>query len=147
MNLLSRILRPSNLASAHCDGPCGVYDPASARIAAEAVLSMEKKLAALGDTQDLATENTRTRFIGIKEQQAELCKKELNILWNDYFKPEHLVAIPDLHDMFWKAAKLCSKNKTESDPANGEALLQAIEGIHNAYWKSKNREVAFYRAS
>ncbi len=80
MNLLSRILRPVNVAHAHCDGPCGVYDPAAARIAAEAVLSMEKKIAALGDAQDLATINTRTRFIAIKEQQAELVKKELNIL-------------------------------------------------------------------
>ncbi len=147
MNIISRIVRPSTIANAHCDGPCGVYDPASARIAAEAVLSMEKKLAALGDGQDLATANTRSRFIGIKEQQAELVKKELDILWHDYFKPEHLAAIPDLHDMFWQAAKLCSKNKTESNPDNGEALLQAIEKIHNAYWKSKNREVAFVRAS
>ena len=32
---------------AHCDGPCGVYDPASTRVAAEAVLSMTKKLIAL----------------------------------------------------------------------------------------------------
>ncbi|MFN0147440.1 MAG: superoxide dismutase, Ni [Dehalococcoidia bacterium] len=146
MNILERILRPSNVAFAHCDGPCGVYDPASARIAAEAVLSMEKKLAALGDGQDLATQNTRGRFIAIKEQQADLCKKELNILWNDYFKPEHIAAIPDLHDIFWQAAKLCSKNKTESNPDNGEALLGAIEKVHNAYWKSKNRDVAFYRA-
>ena len=147
MNIISRILRPRKFAHAHCDGPCGVYDPASARVAAEAVHSMEKKLAALGDGQDLATANTRVRFIAIKEQQAELCKKELDILWHDYFKPEHLAAIPDLHDMFWQAAKLCSKNKTESNPDNGEALLQAIEKIHNAYWKSKNREVAFVRAS
>ena len=34
-------------ASAHCDGPCGVYDPASARVAAEAVQSMTKKMMAL----------------------------------------------------------------------------------------------------
>ncbi|MFN0096833.1 MAG: superoxide dismutase, Ni [Dehalococcoidia bacterium] len=146
MTLLTRFLRPAKAASAHCDGPCGVYDPAAARIAAEAVLSMEKKLAALGDGQDLASQNTRVRFIAIKEQQAELCKKELDILWHDYFKPDHLAAVPDLHDMFWQAAKLCSKNKTESNPDNGEALLGAIEKIHNAYWKTKNREVAFYRA-
>ncbi len=147
MDLFTRILRPTRIAHGHCDGPCGVYDPASARIAAEAVHSMEKKLAALGDGQDLANQNTRGRFIAIKEQQADLCKRELNILWNDYFKPEHLAAIPDLHDIFWQAAKLCSKNKTESNPENGEALLQAIEKIHNAYWKSKNRDVAFVRAS
>jgi nickel superoxide dismutase len=147
MNLIARLLRPSNTAHAHCDGPCGVYDPAGARIAAEAVLSMEKKIAALGDAQDAATVNTRTRFIGIKEAQAEIAKRELNILWHDYFKPEHLEKYPNLHDTFWKVAKLCSKNKTEQDPANGEALLAAIEDIHNMFWATKGRDVAFYRAN
>ena len=147
MNLITRILRPRNTAFAHCDGPCGVYDPASARIAAEAVLSMEKKIAALGDAMDIATVNTRTRFIEIKESQAEIAKHELDILWHDYFKPEHLEKYPNLHDTFWKAAKLCSKNKTEQDPANGEALLAAIEEIHKMFWATKNRDVAFYRAS
>ena len=147
MKLFHRILRPSNVAHAHCDGPCGVYDPAAARIAAEAVLSMEKKIAALGDAQDIATINTRNRFITIKEQQTDLVKKELDILWHDYFKPEHLEKYPNLHDVFWKAAKLGSKNKVEQDPANGEALLKAIEEIHNMFWASKNRtDVPFYRA-
>ena len=143
---LTRLFRPSTTAYAHCDGPCGVYDPASARIAAEAVLSMEKKIAALGDAQDAATVNTRTRFIAIKESQADLCKRELDILWHDYFKPEHVEKTPDLHNTFWMAAKLCSKNKTEQNPDNGEALLASIEKIHNIFWASKNREVAFYRA-
>jgi nickel superoxide dismutase len=147
MSLLSRILCPSATAHAHCDGPCGVYDPASARIAAEAVLSMEKKLVALGDGQDLATENTRTRFIVIKEEQAELAKRDLAILWTDYFKPEHLEKYPDLHTMFWQVEKLCSKNKVECDPANGEALLAEIEKIHNIFWATKGRDVPFYRAS
>lgn len=147
MKLFS-FLRPTNTAFAHCDGPCGVYDPASARIAAEAVLSMEKKIAALGDATDIATVNTRTRFIAIKEEQAELAKNELNILWHDYFKPEHLEKYPNLHDTFWKAAKLGSKNKTEQDPANGEALLAAIEEIHNIFWATKGRtDVPFYRAN
>lgn len=145
MRFLTRLLRPTNVAHAHCDGPCGVYDPAAARIAAEAVLSMEKKMAALGDSA--ADDHTRARFIAIKEQQAELCKRELNILWHDYFKPEHLGAVPKLHEMFWNAAKLCSKNKTENDAANGEALMNAVEEIHGAFWKTKNREIAFYRAN
>jgi nickel superoxide dismutase len=147
MNILTRLLAPKHIAHAHCDGPCGVYDPSSARIAAEAVLSMEKKIAALGDATDPATVNTRSRFIAIKEQQAELAKRELDILWHDYFKPEHIEKFPNLHDTFWKAAKLCSKNKTEQDPANGEALLQAVEQVHGMFWATKGRDVAFYRAS
>jgi nickel superoxide dismutase len=147
MNLIERLIRPTKTASAHCDGPCGVYDPAGARIEAESVLSMEKKIAALGDAQDLATINTRTRFIAIKEERAEETKRQLMILWHDYFKPEHLDAVPNLHDLFWNAAKLCSKNKVEQDPANGEALMKAVEEIHNAFWKTKNREVPFYLAN
>ena len=33
---------PANTADAHCDGPCGVYDPASVRIAAEAAVSLRE---------------------------------------------------------------------------------------------------------
>jgi len=147
MNLFRRMLRPSRTAFAHCDGPCGVYDPASARIAAEAVLSMENKINALGDKQDIASVNSRTRFIEIKEQQADVVKHELNVLWNDYFKPEHVEKYPDLGEKFWKAVKLASKNKHENDPANGQALLQAVEEIHNIFWATKGREVPFYLAN
>lgn len=148
MNPITRFLRPQNVAHAHCDGPCGVYDPASARIAAEAVLSMEKKIAALGDAQDPATVNTRTRFIQIKEEQAEIVKRELDILWHDYFKPEHLDKFPNIHDTFWKAAKQASKCKHEQDPNNGEELMKAVENVHNVFWESKGRtDVPFYRAN
>lgn len=146
-NLLARLAAPENVAYAHCDGPCGVYDPASARIAAEAVLSMEKKIAALGSNNDPASVNTRTRFILIKEEQAEIVKHELDVLWHDYFKPDHLQNYPNLHDTFWKATKLASKNKHEQDPANGEALLQAVHEIHDIFWATKGRDVPFYLAN
>ncbi len=147
MSLLDRILRPSRTASAHCDGPCGVYDPASARIAAEAVLSMAKKLVDLPESGDLATENTRSRFIAIKEEQAQVAKQELLILWTDYFKPPHLEANPGLHDTFWNAAKLCSQNKVEVNVDAAQALVDTIGEIHNIFWASKNRDdVPFYTA-
>ena len=41
---------------AHCDGPCGVYDPASTRVAAEAVLAMTKKLIALTPPSSIDSE-------------------------------------------------------------------------------------------
>ena len=146
MSLLERILRPSRTAAAHCDGPCGVYDPASARIAAEAVLSMARKLVAL-EGDDLAAENTRGRYIAIKEEQAQIAKQELLILWTDYFKPPHIEANPDLHATFWNAAKLCSQNKVEVNVEAAEALVDAIHGIHDVFWASKNRaDVPFYTA-
>ena len=146
MNFIKDLLQPSKIASAHCDGPCGVYDPASARIAAEAVLSMTKKLVAL-EGNDLATENTRSRYITIKEEQAQVAKTELLILWTDYFKPPHLEANPEIHNIFWNAAKLCSQNKVEVSVDAAQALLDTCEQVHNIFWASKSREdVSFYTA-
>ena len=131
--------------SAHCDGPCGVYDPASARIAAEAALSMTKKIIALGPAE--SDSNTYSRFVSIKEEQAHLAKTELLVLWTDYFKPEHLADCPDLHEKFWNAAKLCSTVKQSVDEDAANALMAAIEDIHNVFWASKGREVTYYVVS
>ena len=139
---------PAEEVSAHCDGPCGVYDPASARIAAEAVLSMTKKILALDPADGShATANSLSRYITIKEEQAHLAKSELLVLWTDFFKPVHLDAHPDLHDKFWQAAKLCSAVKVEVSLEHAQELMAAIEDIHNIFWSVKGREVAYYTAS
>ena len=144
---------PAQTVSAHCDGPCGVYDPASARVAAEAVLSMTKKLLAMAppngsDPTEWATyNNTFSRYVAIKEDQAKETKKELLILWTDYFKPEHLSTFPDLHETFWKAAKLCSACKVNIDQSKAEELMQAVEKVHHMFWKSKGRSVSWVTAS
>ena len=138
---------PAEPVSAHCDGPCGVYDPASARIAAEAVLSMTKKLLDAGPATTLDKQNTQSRYIAIKEEQAHLAKTELLVLWTDYFKPPHLEQFPELHDTFWNAAKLCSEVKVHVSLEAAEGLMAAIEEIHNMFWASKSRDVAWYTAS
>ncbi len=138
---------PAPAAEAHCDGPCGVYDPASARIAGEAVLSMTKKLIDLGDGGDLAAENTKSRYIAIKEEEAETVKRELNILWHDYFKPNHLEAYPDLHTTFWNAAKQASACKTSVSLEAATELMSQIEAIHNMFWATKGRDIPWYTAS
>lgn len=144
---------PLEEVSAHCDGPCGVYDPASARIAAEAALSMTKKILALappdmGDSAAVAAYlNTVSRYVTIKEQQAHLAKEELLVLWTDYFKPVHLDAYPNLHDTFWKAAKLCSAVKVEVNLDHANELMAAIQEIHNIFWATKSRDVTYYTAS
>jgi nickel superoxide dismutase len=145
-------LFPAEEVQAHCDGPCGVYDPASSRIAAEAALSMTKKILALqapamGDPTAMAAYlNTMARYIQIKEEQAQLAKTELLILWTDYFKPPHLEQYPDLHDTFWKAAKLCSAVKVEVSLEHANELMEAIRRIHDIFWATKNRQVAWYTA-
>ena len=145
---------PAPVVHAHCDGPCGVYDPASARIAAEAVLSMTKKILDLqppsgNDPKAMAAyENTVSRYIQIKEEQAQLAKKELLILWTDYFKPVHLEQFPDLHTKFWNVAKLCSACKVEVSLQHANELMDAIKQIQEMFWTTKDRtDVSWYRAS
>ena len=139
-------------ASAHCDGPCGIYDPASARITAEAVRSMTKKMLALevpasGDNAAMAKyQNSMSRYITIKEQQAHETKEHLLVLWTDYFKPEHLEQFPQLHDTFWKAAKLCSSCKVEVSPQHCDELIDAVKDIHDMFWQSKKRDVEWVLA-
>ena len=142
---------PAEEAHAHCDGPCGIYDPASARIAAEAVLSMTRKILDLAsnnaDAPDsVAYQNTLSRYIAIKEQEAQKAKEELLILWTDYFKPPHLEQYPDLHDIFWNAAKLCSAVKVEVNLEKAEELLATIEKIHGIFWATKGRDVPWITA-
>ena len=144
---------PAAPVSAHCDGPCGVYDPSSARIAAEAVLSMTKKIVELAppsanDPQAVVTyNNTISRYIAIKEEQAQVAKEELLILWTDYFKPPHLSQYPDLHDKFWRATKLCSACKVEVSQQHANELMAAIKEIHELFWKTKDRDITWYTAS
>ncbi len=154
-NALSKLATtlPAESVSAHCDGPCGVYDPASARIAAEAALSMTKKILALdppaaGDSAAWAAYlNTVSRYVAIKEEQAHLAKSELLVLWTDYFKPVHLDDYPELHNIFWQAAKLCSAVKVEVSLEHATELMEAIEAIHDIFWATKGREVVYYVAS
>lgn len=144
---------PAEVADAHCDGPCGVYDPASVRIAAEAAVSMTKKILAMtppegGDAAAWAAyNNTMSRYIAIKEEQAHLAKSELLVLWTDYFKPKHLEQFPNLHTTFWNAAKLCSSVKVEVSAVHAQELMDAVKEIHEIFWASKGRDVAWYTAS
>jgi nickel superoxide dismutase len=140
-------------AEAHCDGPCGVYDPAQARIEAESVLQLTKKILDLklpegsDATAHAAYQNTLTRYITIKEQRAEMAKHHLLVLWTDYFKPAHLEKFPNLHEIFWKAAKSCSACKQEVSLAHAEELMAACKEVHTIFWATKEKDIAYYTAS
>ena len=144
---VSAIVRalPSEKGYAHCDIPCGIYDPITAKIAAQTVQKMVMRIQALqkpdaGDSADAwATyENTLGRYVTVKEEHAQLCKKELSILWGDYFRPEHLEKYPDLHDTFWKAAKLCGANKQRVDLDASKELVATVDKVAETFWATKN---------
>ncbi len=118
------------LVYAHCDLPCGVYDPAQAKIEAQSVKAMMEKY-------DGLDEHNKLRAVMLIEQRAELVKQHLMVLWADYFKPEHLEKYPDLHDMFWKAIKQASECKHHLDSAEAQKLLDQIDAIAEVFWATK----------
>jgi nickel superoxide dismutase len=129
MLTLRSIMRPTRIVDAHCDLPCGIYDPEQARIEAESCLRTIEKHDASDDA------NFRARAVVVKEERAELVKHHLDVLWHDYFKPEHLDAHPDLHETFWKATKQASKVKQSMDAGAAKELLTMIDAI-DAMWKA-----------
>jgi nickel superoxide dismutase len=118
-------------ANAHCDLFCGVYDPAQARIEAQAVYNAMHKY---GESDD---EVFRQRAIIIKEQRAELVKEHLWVLWTDYFKPPHLEQFPQLHDLFWRATKAAGEAKKSMDEKVGQSLIDLVDEIGNVFAQTK----------
>ena len=123
MSRLTRLLAPRTVARAHCDIPCGVYDPAQARIEAESCFKIIEKYHASQDPV------FRGRCLHVKEERAELTKHHIDVMWHDYFKPEHVEKFPDLHDVCWKASKQASKVKQTVDQAEAQKLLDLIDRI------------------
>ena len=129
--MLRRLLTPKTVVHAHCDLPCGVYDPAQARIEAESVKAIQEKYQGNDDPA------YRARAVEIKEQRAELVKHHLWVLWTDYFKPEHAEKYPQLHQLFWDASKQGGKCKQSTDPAEGQKLLDLIDEVAKIFWETK----------
>lgn len=117
---------------AHCDLPCGVYDPAQAKIEAESVHKILEKYADLHDED-------KWRAVMIKEERLELVKHHLWVLWTDYFKPEHLETNPNLHDLFWKATKQTGLVKKTVSVDESQKLLDMIDEISKVFWSTKNK--------
>ena len=119
--------------TAHCDLPCGVYDPAQARIEAESIKAIIGKVAANDDP------DFRTRALIIKEQRSEMVKHHLWVLWTDYFKPPHFEKYPQLHALVNEATKLAGAagTKGQFDAAQADELLAKIDEIDKIFKETK----------
>ena len=130
-SIRAAFVAPTVDVSAHCDLPCGVYDPAQARIEAESVKACQEKYQASDDPV------FKARAVQIKEERAELVKHHLWVLWTDYFKPDHLAKFPKLHELFWAATKEAGLAKKSLDPAQGQKLVDQIKEIDTIFWETK----------
>jgi nickel superoxide dismutase len=129
--IIDKLFGPLEIVYAHCDLPCGEYDPEQARIEAESALHIMQKYEKSTD------EYFKTRAIFIKEQRLELVKHHLWVLWTDYFTPEHLKKYPNLHDLFWRATKKAGEAKRVSDVKLGEELMKLIKEIDVIFKETK----------
>src|SRR3990170_7176698 len=136
---------PARIAYAHCDIPCGIYDPHLAQLAAHTVIRMITLIGELKAPGADATEEQHrdyahdlARYMVVKEEHAELCKHEVRIIWGDFFKPEHVKAQPELHSVVWQIMKLGSIAKQDVDLGHAEELLEAVQRFAEMFWATKN---------
>ena len=144
---LTRWIAPRTL-HAHCDIPCGIYDPHAAQIAALTVVRMDQLIAELPKPGPQTTPEERdayvhklSRYTTVKEEHAETCKRELRVIWGDYFTPEHAQKFPELHGLFWDAMKAASKARQDVNLQTAQTLLDNVQKIAELFWKSKGAEV------
>ena len=127
--MLAKFITP---VYAHCDLMCGVYDPAQARIEAQSVLNAVKKY------QESDDEVFRARALMIKEERAEKVKQHLWVLWTDYFKPEHLEVVPELHTTIWEATKAAGNAKKSMEIADAQKLIELVDTVGALFQKTKD---------
>jgi nickel superoxide dismutase len=150
LSLAARALRaidhvaPPPTAHAHCDIPCGIYDPHHAQIAALSVIRMDQLIEALGELPAGASKedadkwhNSMTRYVLVKEEHGELCKREVRVIWGDYFKPEHAEKFPELNTLVWNILKLGGKNRQEVNMAAAQDLLAQVQRFAEIFWETK----------
>jgi nickel superoxide dismutase len=129
-------VRPRHTLHAHCDVPCGIYDPHGAELGARTVARMVELINEnLGD--DVAQRNKLVRCVSVKEQHAELVKREVQVIWSDYFKPEHVEKYPQLHDLTWRILKQAGKCKQSVDAGAAAELQALVKQFADIFWETK----------
>ncbi|MHB8958089.1 MAG: superoxide dismutase, Ni [Candidatus Limnocylindrales bacterium] len=138
MSRITGWLRPTTVARAHCDIPCGIYDPSEAVLAARTVARMVELIGKLPESPTaVADRNTFARCVAVKELHAETAKHDVQVIWSDHFKPEHLAAFPDLHTKVWSLLKLAGRNKQGVDAHAAADLEAATKEFADMFWVTK----------
>lgn len=129
-------------ASAHCDIPCGIYDPHRMQLAAHTMIRMTDLINETKKNKKLSQEeriHAIARYSAVKETHGEDCKNEIRILWGDYFKEEHAKNYPELTQLVWNSLKLASKARQTTKKEDAVELLHSVQKIAEIFWKTKNR--------
>ena len=128
-------------AKAHCDVPCGIYDPIIPQIAALTVVRMLDLMADLEKTtteRNAAFFNSLARYVAVKEEHAEKVKHEVRVIWGDYLKQQHLDKYPEAHALVHKIMQLGSKCRQTVDREQAVQLVEALNQFAQIFWETKN---------
>ena len=131
---------PLKIAYAHCDIPCGIYDPHQAQLAAHTVIRMTQLLAEIKRDNETKAEHDIARMTHVKEEHSSIIEEELETLRNDYFKEEHYKEYSNLNALFVKALKSVSKVRQDIDIAAAKETLSGILEIAEIFYKTKGVE-------
>ncbi len=123
-------------AFAHCDVPCGIYDPHLAQVSAHTVVRMVQLMSAL-DKNDSDYDLKMSRYVSVKEEHGELLKHEVRIIWGDFLKPDHDTANPGLTDLVWNIMRDGSAGRQTADMAKAQAMLESTLKFSELFWKVK----------
>jgi nickel superoxide dismutase len=134
--MLSRFIKP---VYAHCDIPCGIYETDTMTHSAETCRRMIQSIEHNGEIDTPEKHNNFVRAVMNKEKHAQNVKREIYILWSDYFKPEHIEKYPDLHDKLWQTAKQASKVKQTISMEETEKLISMVADIAKLFAESKKQ--------
>jgi nickel superoxide dismutase len=138
------IVLPPRAVYAHCDIPCGIYDPIDAQLSALTILRMDQLIGELagpameGKPEDRAAYLSKlSRYTTVKEQHAEKLKTEVRVIWGDFFTPEHATKFPQVHELTWKIMKQASKARQGIALADAQELVKLVQEFSEIFWQAK----------
>jgi nickel superoxide dismutase len=137
-------VNPPRTVYAHCDIPCGIYDPYEAQISAHTVVRMDQLIAELAmPAMDAKPEDRAayiaklSRYTAVKESHSERVKSEVRVIWGDYFTPDHAKQYPQIHELSWKILKQASKTRQGTNLADAQELLKQVQEFAELFWQTK----------
>ena len=141
------VIFPPRIAYAHCDIPCGIYDPHEAQMAAQTVLRMTQMIEGLTPSVMEPPFDERKRIISqvsrltkVKEDHADMVKHQVRIIWGDYFKEENIKKYKDLHSLVYAIMKQASDVRQNVDIKACEELISMVQRFTQIFWETKDRK-------
>jgi nickel superoxide dismutase len=135
---------PPRAVFAHCDIPCGIYDPTDAQLSALTIIRMDQLIAeAAAPAMDAKAEDRSAyiskiaRYTTVKEQHAERLKNDVRVIWGDFFTPDHAKQFPQIHELTWKILKQASKARQGTNVADAQELLKLVQEFSEVFWQAK----------